>query len=78
MNTGNEGNKGPHDGSFNGTFTADSVGLKCGGESRSGESGSTKFSVRDLFKQKELGIYQDGFWKNVDISSILIIPLSFS
>ena len=47
------------------SFTAKAVGLAC-----------FKFRARDLFKKKDLGLYEGAFWREVDESSMLMLLLS--
>jgi len=68
VNTGNFGNVGKAYGDFNISFTAAAVGLQ-------GCRNSGAFTVRDLFRGKDLGTYIGGFWQEVDESSMLLLKL---
>ena len=64
LNTGNFGNVGAAFGDFNISFTAEAVGLSC-----------ASFTAKDLFKGKELGTFEHGFWAEVDESSMLLLSV---
>mmetsp|Transcript_70538 Transcript_70538/g.131957 ORF Transcript_70538/g.131957 Transcript_70538/m.131957 type:complete len:464 (-) Transcript_70538:24-1415(-) len=68
LNTGNFGGPGTAFGDFNISFTADAVGLKCGGNG--------EFKVRDLFKRADVGTFVTGFWSEVDTVSMRLLHLT--
>ena len=67
MMLGNFGNVGKTFGDFNCSFTSSAVGLGC-----------ERFTARDLFRGKDLGTYEGGFWKEVDESSMVLLKLECS
>lgn len=68
LNLGNFGNVGTAFGNFNISFTAQAIGL--------GSCGGLGFSVRDVFRREDLGVYHGGFWREVDESSILLLKIA--
>ena len=52
-------------GDFNCSFTSKAIGLSC-----------ESFTVTDLFKGTEFGVHSDGFWREVDESSMLLLKVT--
>lgn len=65
LNTGDFGNVGTAFGDFNISFGPEEVGLV----------GCSSYLARDLFKGKDLGTFEGGFWREVDESSMLLLRL---
>lgn len=68
VNVGNFGNVGKEFGDFNVTFSPGAVGLKC--------AAGVGFSARDLFREKDLGTFHGGYWKEVDESSMQMLKIA--